>query len=103
MARYFLGVDIGNTKSHALIADEAGTVQGVGLAGPGNHESLGKEGFRATLSEVIHRAVMDAGIARADITAAGYGIAGYDWSEDLPLMHEVIQSLGLEGPYGLVN
>ena len=34
MTRYYLGVDIGATKSHALIADETGRVVGFGAAGP---------------------------------------------------------------------
>ena len=31
---YFLGIDIGGTKSHALIADEEGRAVGFGQAGP---------------------------------------------------------------------
>lgn len=103
MTRYFLGVDIGNTKSHALICDETGHVLGVGITGPGNHEWLKKEGFLRILREVINLAVQSAGINLADIVAAGYGIAGYDWSEDLPLMREVIESLDFSVPYGLMN
>ena len=33
--KYFLGVDIGGTKSHALIADENGQAVGFGQAGAG--------------------------------------------------------------------
>jgi N-acetylglucosamine kinase-like BadF-type ATPase len=44
-----------------------------------------------------------ASIARSDIAGHGYGIAGYDWHEDLPMMHEVIGSLGFDAPYGLMN
>ncbi len=41
MMRYFLGVDVGATKTHALIADEAGAGVGFGAGGPGNHEVVG--------------------------------------------------------------
>ena len=34
MTRYFLGVDVGATKSHALIADETGRAVGFGPPGP---------------------------------------------------------------------
>jgi len=37
----FLGVDIGSSKSHAIIADERGNVLGFGEGGPGNHEVVG--------------------------------------------------------------
>lgn len=36
MTRFFLGIDIGGTKSHALIADEQGRAVGFGVGGPGN-------------------------------------------------------------------
>jgi N-acetylglucosamine kinase-like BadF-type ATPase len=103
MARYFLGVDIGNTKSHCVICDEQGQAVGVGVAGPGNHEGLGKDGFAKILSQVIDEAIAMSGIELSDISAAGYGIAGYDWSEDLPLMQEVFAGLGFAVPYGLMN
>ncbi len=39
MTDCFLGVDIGDMKSHALIADESGQALGMGVGGPGNHEN----------------------------------------------------------------
>ena len=50
MSPYFLGVDIGGTKSHALIADGEGNAVGFGTYGPGNHEEVGYEGLRIALS-----------------------------------------------------
>ena len=41
MASFFLGLDIGATKSQALVANEEGQALGYGLAGPGNHEVVG--------------------------------------------------------------
>ena len=99
MTRYFLGVDIGNTKSHALICDETGQALGCGIGGPGNHETYGKDGFQRVLNGVVTEAIRAANIAPGDIVGAGYGIAGYDWSEDRPLIDEVIASLGLTVPY----
>ena len=103
MARYFLGVDIGNTKSHSVICDEQGQAIGVGIAGRGNHEAIGRDGFFTILSQVIEEAATMGGIALGDISAAGYGIAGYDWSEDLSLMQGVFADLGFDAPYGLMN
>ena len=59
MTRYFLGVDIGATKSHALIADEAGRAAGFGDAGPGNHEVVGYDGLTAVLQEIAAQAPVD--------------------------------------------
>ena len=47
MTRYYLGVDIGATKSHGVIADENGRAVGFGAAGPGNHEVVGYDGLIA--------------------------------------------------------
>lgn len=103
MVQFFLGVDIGATKSHALICDEQGQAVGVGIGGPGNHESVGKAGFECVLKIVTAAAIEKACISAADIAGAGYGIAGFDWSEDEPMMHEVIASLDLTAPYAVMN
>ena len=41
MTRYFLGIDVGGSKTHALIADEQGRACGFGKAGPGNQRLNG--------------------------------------------------------------
>ncbi len=103
MSRYFLGVDIGNTKSHALILDETGQAVGFAAGEPGNHEVSGVEGFRRALQAVVQAALLNAGLERSTITGAGFGIAGYDWPSDLPLMVEEITRLGLNAPFSAVN
>lgn len=100
---YYLGVDVGNTKSHALIADGTGRCIGFGAVGPGSWEAIGWDGARAALHELVDRAAADAGIGRRDITAAGFGYAGYDWPEDRPGHVAMIESLGMEAPFALGN
>lgn len=101
--RYFLGVDVGNTKCHALIVDESGTAVGFGAGGPGNHEVLGPDGFRDALHVVVNAALNNAGLKPEHISGAGFGIAGYDWPSDGALMHQVIDTLGMNAPYQFVN
>ena len=103
MNPYFLGIDVGATKSHALIADVHGRAVGFGVGGPGSHEVIGYDGLRAVLHTVVDAALASAGIATANIAGAGFGIAGYDWPGDAAPHHEVIASLGLSAPYALVN
>ena len=47
MTRYYLGVDVGATKSHALIADESGRAVGFAAAGPGTRQVVGYDGLTA--------------------------------------------------------
>ena len=101
--RYFLGVDTGATKSHALIADECGRALGFGESGPGNYEAVGWDGMRQALHTITHQALASAGIAQEQITGAGFGIAGYDWPAEREATERAIDSLGLGAPYGLVN
>jgi len=100
---YFLGFDIGGSKSHALIADESGAVLGCGEGGSGNHEGVGMDGLRAVLQSVVNQALGAAGVAREQITGMGLGIAGYDWPSDYEPHRAVIESLGIHAPYQFVN
>ncbi len=103
MPDYYLGIDVGGTKSHALIADGSGQVLGVGRAGTGNPESIGWEGLEAVLHAITTEALAAAGLGRAQLTGAGFGIAGYDWPSDHPPTCHAIDTLGLPCPWTLVN
>jgi N-acetylglucosamine kinase-like BadF-type ATPase len=103
MARYFLGIDIGGSKSHALVADEYGQARGFGAAGPGNYEVVGWDGLRQTLHTVTDQAFDSAAITPEQIAGAGFGIAGYDWPGEEEPTRQAIDSLDLEAPCALVN
>lgn len=103
MGSYFLGVDIGGTKSHALIADAAGNALGFGVFGPGNHESVGYDGLQRALQAVTEKSLGMAGISREDITASGFGVAGYDWPGERQPTLDAIQTLGISAPIEAVN
>ncbi len=101
--RYFLGADIGGTKTHQIIADETGRVTGFGESGPGNHQSVGYAGMLKTLQDGLGRASAMTGISVEQFSGAGFGIAGYDWPSEKPEMEATIRQLGLDCPFYLVN
>lgn len=103
MTRYFMGIDIGATKSHALIADEAGHAVGFGVTGSGNYENVGWDGLRQALHTVTDRALASAGIDREQLAGAGLGIAGYDWPGEWDPTRQAIESLELGAPFEFVN
>lgn len=101
--RYFLGVDVGSSKTHALIADEAGCCLGFGKARGGNHQSVGYDGLREVLEQSFEQALRMANVDGGQIAGAGFGVAGYDFPSDRAPHLEAISSLGLTCPVEVVN
>lgn len=101
--KYFLGADLGATKTHTLITDEAGNALGFGESGPGNHETVGYDGMYAAMHESMAQALQSSGLSKADLAGAGFGVAGYDWSSEAEITAQTIDRLGLTAPYKFVN
>jgi N-acetylglucosamine kinase-like BadF-type ATPase len=100
---YFLGIDVGATKSHALIATDDGRVAGFGRGGPGNHERVGYAGLAEALQQATGQALQMAGIERSQVAGAGFGVAGYDWPSELAPTLDAIATLHLSCPLEVVN
>lgn len=100
---YFLGVDTGGTKTHALISDEEGNAVGFGQAGPGNWEVVGYDGLTDNLLTSVSQAVSQAGITVAQLKGAGMGLAGYDWPSQRDLHLNAIAPLNLTCPLEILN
>ncbi|HLO14644.1 MAG TPA: BadF/BadG/BcrA/BcrD ATPase family protein, partial [Anaerolineales bacterium] len=81
--RYFLGADLGATKTHTLIIDETGQALGFGESGPANHESVGYDGMFQSVHSGMEQALRAAGLKKQDIVGAGFGVAGYDWPSEI--------------------
>lgn len=103
MSAVYVGVDAGGTKSHALVATAAGDVIGFAEAGPGNHESIGFDGLKATLETAVYGALASAGVKPEQVAGAGFGLGGYDWPSDVQPTHDVVASLKLGGPFACAN
>jgi len=101
--RYFLGIDVGSSKTHALIVDEMGQCLGFGKSGGGNHQGAGYERLGEVLHQSFTAAVEMSGVAQADIAGAGFGVAGYDFPSDHEGHLQAIASLGLTCPMKVVN
>lgn len=102
--RYFLGVDVGSSKTHALIADECGQAVGFGKAGAGNWQVVDYDGLGAALQKAVLDACHMAGIKKDAIAGAGFGVAGYDFPATDRKPHlETLATLGLLCPVDVVN
>lgn len=98
-----LGVDVGASKTHAVLADESGDVLGVGRAGCANWEVVGLDGAQEALQQALQQASTNAGVALEGVAASAYGLAGLDWPSDEARLEPVISALGVGGPRVLVN
>ncbi len=104
MSCYFLGIDTGATKSHALIADETGQAVGFGPGGPGNPEVIGYKGLGELLRYITSEALTQAGLKPDQLAGAGFGIAGYDWPSQREPLEQSLRSLELgHMPFEIVN
>ncbi len=99
----FLGVDVGGTKTAALITNELGEALGYGIAGPGNYEGVGWDGFKRAVNEATKKALNQANQKLSSITAAGLGIAGYDWLSLKGAHLKALDELGFKMKLGIVN
>ncbi|MBW6474919.1 MAG: hypothetical protein K0B14_17465, partial [Anaerolineaceae bacterium] len=91
----FLGMDVGGSKTHALLSDENGQVLGFGEGPGGNPEMVGYDGLTLAMQAAIQKALRKSGIKRPQIAAAGFGIAGYDWPFQYTDILQAVQALGL--------
>jgi N-acetylglucosamine kinase-like BadF-type ATPase len=101
--QYYLGADLGSTKTHTLLVDETGRALGFGESGPGNHETVGYDGMFQSMQEGLDQALKMAALKKSDIGGAGFGVAGYDWPSETEATALVIDRLGLQAPYTFVN
>jgi len=99
-----LGVDGGNTKTHALVTDLEGNVLGRGDAGTADIHATVPEPALVEITLACERALEAAGGTAADLDAAAFNLAGADWPEDFVLLgDELTRRIGLEREPVVVN
>lgn len=103
MTAYYLGIDIGATKSHALIADETGQVVGFGEAGAGKRQGDDYSRVGHKLNAITAQALAMGGLQKSEIAGMGLGISDYDWPSQRAPHVAQIETLNVDAPYELVN
>ncbi len=85
MSELVLGIDAGNTKTIALVADLSGQVLGWGRAGRSNIYVQPARAL-AALETAVARARASAGLGDAPLRALTLSAAGADWPEDFDVL-----------------
>jgi N-acetylglucosamine kinase-like BadF-type ATPase len=103
LSHCYLGVDIGGSKSLALLCDETGTVLAMARQGCGNPDFVGYDGLACVLNSLLEEVTVQAGVDPCWIRGAGFGISGYDWPSQLPALQNAVNSLRLPAHCEVVN
>jgi N-acetylglucosamine kinase-like BadF-type ATPase len=100
-----LGVDGGNTKTLAAVADERGRTLGMGRAGTADIYNAPTPGDAVeAMAAAVDQAVAAAGVAAGELGAAVFSLAGADWPEDFTLLEGTLKErLGLAEAPLVVN
>lgn len=91
---YYLGVDAGGSKTHALVTDENGIVVGKGSAGNGNHQT-GYDQAKQNIAKAVAESLDQAGLEPHEIEFAVFGLAGADRETDFNILRPMISELGI--------
>lgn len=92
---YILGVDGGNSKTLAAVADGTGRVLGAGRGRSGSHQAVGLAAAMEHIRGAAERAFHMAGIEGETAKVASYCLAGADLPEDFELLRPALEGLGL--------
>ncbi|MFZ9859222.1 MAG: BadF/BadG/BcrA/BcrD ATPase family protein [Roseiflexaceae bacterium] len=98
-----VGVDVGGTKTYAVMCDINGHVLARVQFGTGNWESIGLAAAATLYAEIVQSLCTQAGVATHQIAASAWGLAGLDWPSDELRLHPLIAPLFNEIPLTLVN
>ncbi len=101
--RVFLGIDVGSSKTHALVVEESGRCLGFANTRGGNYQGIGYDGLEDVLKTACVQACAMAGVEAGSIAGAGFGVAGYDFPSDREGHLRAIAALGLACPVEVVN
>lgn len=101
---FVLGVDGGNTKTIALVAQADGRIIGAGRSGCGDIYGIGgAEGAFESMRAAVSGALAAASISHEHIAAAAFSLAGADWPEDFDFLSEELARRGIAREALVVN
>ncbi len=95
---FFLGIDGGGTKTHAVITDSSYRVCGEAISGASNPLRVGLEQAVSNVEHAVAEASMRAGLKYSQLTSACAAIAGINH----PIHHDTMKD-ALDHALGLAN
>ncbi|MEJ5228848.1 MAG: BadF/BadG/BcrA/BcrD ATPase family protein [Pseudothermotoga sp.] len=93
---YFMGVDVGGSKTDLVIVEESGRVISYLKAPGANYQGVGIDKAFEILSDAISRLTKKAGLEREEITYSYFGVAGADMDYEIKIVRSILERLGLK-------
>lgn len=90
MVDYYLGVDGGNSKTHALVITCQGKPVGFGASGGSDFQEVGIEAAQREWQTAIGEALSCTNLERQQINLACFCLAGADLPDDYALLQEAV-------------
>lgn len=101
---HVLGLDAGNTKTVALVAQLDGTIVGSGRGGCGDIYGAGSpEAAMVNIDAAMAGALRGLGLGVGSLAAACCSMAGADWPEDFELIRCEMEARGLGAKLSIYN
>lgn len=100
---YVLGIDAGNTKTIALVAQTDGAIVGFGRSGCGDIYGGGGEPALVAIDEAATQALQMAQMERSTLRATIVSAAGADWPEDFAYLQAGLLKRNLGQPLIIYN
>jgi len=100
---YYLGIDVGGSKTSALIASENGQALGISVGGAGNYELVGWHGFKDAVNNAVQQVLSKVNVGIDDISGIGLGISGYDWPSQKNDHLIALSEISLDSNIEIVN
>ena len=96
MKKYVIGVDGGNTKTDYFLFDTEGNFVDYIKDGTCSHEHVGYDGAERILNGKINELAGRNNIARADIEAGAFGLAGIDIKPQMQEFIGIMERMGMK-------
>ncbi len=90
----YLGIDAGNSKTLAVVADSTGRILGCARGGVGDiYAAGGSEPAVRVVAELVDEVLDRAGARRDHLRSAAFRLAGIDWPEDRRLWGDALDEV----------
>lgn len=100
---YLIGIDGGGTKTKLKISDENGNAVCENIGGPANINSIGIDGVRNNLFNLIAASIKKLGISLNECSTICIGTAGVDRPADKKIIENIISGIGFSGKIIVTN